>query len=135
MDSPVQQVDCKAFQTSVEQHLIRHKSILDCLSKLQEASSRANRAITKAVTCCGCLEVRAKRQAVPEDIPISDIAKYMNTHLIGSPCPDCRDAIETELGRVLFYVAAIAATLGLDLEEIMEKEYRRTSTLGVFNFR
>lgn len=129
----MQGTDCQTFQATVREHLIRHRSILDCISKLQESSARINRALIKAVTCCGCLEINASRQVFPPDIPLSEVKNYMDTHLKGSLCPECRDTLETELGMSLFYIAALASLLNLDLGEIMEKECKRISTLGIFS--
>ncbi|HHY46968.1 MAG TPA: DUF1573 domain-containing protein [Firmicutes bacterium] len=121
------------FQSTVSECLIRHRSILDCLSKFQESAARVNRAIVKAVTACGCLEVRAKRQTIPADISLAQARDYVDTHLAGSLCPDCKDTIETELGMSLFYLTAICNTLDLDLEEILDKEKQRISALGVYS--
>ncbi|HHT27849.1 MAG TPA: DUF1573 domain-containing protein, partial [Firmicutes bacterium] len=38
------------FQEAVNEYLVRHRSILDILSKLQESVARTNRAVAKAVT-------------------------------------------------------------------------------------
>jgi len=50
------------FQKSVDQFLIQHRSILDLMTKYQESNSRVNRAIAKAVTQCGCIKIKAKKQ-------------------------------------------------------------------------
>lgn len=44
------------IQGTAGKFLIRHKSILDATSKMQEYCARVNRAIAKAVTCCGCIK-------------------------------------------------------------------------------
>ena len=51
---------CDDFQDTVANCLIRHRSILDVLTKVQETSARVNRAVAKSVTNCGCLKVEAK---------------------------------------------------------------------------
>ena len=48
-----------SFQNDVSESLLRHKSILDVLTKYTESSSRVNRAVAKAVTNCGCIEINA----------------------------------------------------------------------------
>ena len=45
------------FQNSVNDSLLRHKSILDLITKYSESCSRVNRAIAKSVTNCGCLTI------------------------------------------------------------------------------
>ena len=51
-----------SLQDEVKHSLVRHKSILDIMTKLQEYNSRINRAIAKSVTSCGCIEMHAKKQ-------------------------------------------------------------------------
>lgn len=41
------------FQNAVSESLLRHKSVLDILSKLNESEARIDRAVTKSVTNCG----------------------------------------------------------------------------------
>ncbi len=121
------------FQDSVSEYLIRHRSILDVLTKLQEANARVNRAVAKSVTNCGCVKINAGRQTAPADISYSDIKSFMNNHLNGELCEHCRDILETELGHNLFYLAALCDLLGLKLSDVMQKEQSRLATLGVFN--
>lgn len=126
--------NCQDFQATVERYTIRHKSILDILSKAQEANARLNRAVIKATTSCGCLEIQAAKQPFPAEAALSDLRQFMDSHLRGSLCEECQDKVETELGRLLFYLAALCNTLGLSLEEVMDKENERLDVLRVFNF-
>ncbi len=126
---------CCRFQDIVSQYLIRHQSVLDIISKLQEASSRTNRAVVKSITSCGCLQVSAEKQQMPENINFNQMKEYMDNHLAGQLCEDCREVLEDEIGKTLFYLAAICDVLDLDLARIMEKELKRMSTLGIFNLR
>lgn len=126
-------LDCNSFQEAVSRCLVRHKSILDCTSKLDEASARVNRAIAKAVTTCGCLTISASRQTFPQDACFSELRNFTKSHLDGTLCPECRDVLESEIGRTLFYVAALCDLLDLDIEEVIQQEKGRLSTLGFFN--
>jgi hypothetical protein len=68
------------FQNAVNESLLRHKSILDILSKLNETEARINRAVTKSVTNCGCVEINASKQQLPEDdIGIESIIACLKT--------------------------------------------------------
>lgn len=125
--------DYAKFQENVSEYLIRHRSILDVLTKLQESDARVSRAVAKAVTSCGCVKVNATRQSAPADISYRDIKAFMDDHLDGELCEHCRDIVETELGRHLFYFAALCDVLGLKLSDVVEKEQTRLSTLGMFN--
>jgi len=123
------------FQDQVDEYLIRHRSILDVLSKLQEASARINRAVAKAVTNCGCVTVNASKQQFPTNISLADVRPYLNTHLSGTLCERCREAVESEIGSALFYSAALCSILNLDLSEIQKKEHSRVKSLGIFTLK
>ena len=121
------------FQKRVDQFLIQHRSILDLMTKYQESNARVNRAIAKAVTQCGCIQIKADKQTVPSNTKLTEIHNFMDNHLKGSLCDNCKEIIETELGSSLFYAAAICSVLHLDFDEIIEKEKERISTLGIYN--
>ena len=121
------------FQDSVGELLIRHKSILDVLTKYQESQTRVNRAVVKSVTSCGCLEINSKKQPVTEDASLQDLKNYMDTHLKGHLCDNCREVIENELGNNLFYITALCNLLDISLYDVMLKEYERINTLGIYN--
>lgn len=124
---------CHEFQHTVSDYLIRNRSILDVMSKFQEACAHVNRAVVKTVTNCGCLEIEAGKQPVPPNASLSEITEYMQTHLKGKLCPNCLETIEAELGNTLFYLTAYCSLFGLDLKKIITKENDRISTLGVYS--
>lgn len=121
------------YQTLVESLLIRHQSVLDILTKGQDASARVNRAVVKTVTNCGCLSIDAHKKPIPEEASISDLKNLLNSQIEGQLCENCKDIIETELGKQLFYIAALANALGISLDDVLEKEEARLSTLTIFN--
>lgn len=126
---------CSRFQASVDESLVRHRSILDVLSKLQETSARVHRAVIKAVTECGCVSVEAVKQDLPDDCSYGDLRQHFSSHLEGRLCENCRDIIEQEVGNNLFYIAGLCSTLDLDLNEVLEKEQKRLGTLGMYHLR
>lgn len=123
------------FQEIVDSMLIQHQSILDILSKGQEASARVNRAVVKSVTNCGCITVAAKKNNIPEDATLADLKHILSSHLNGALCPNCREIIETELGKQFFYITALANTLGFSIDDILDKEKVKLKTLTVYNLR
>jgi hypothetical protein len=125
---------CDQFQDTVGEYLIRHRSVLDVMAKLQEANARTNRAITKAVTTCGCIKIEATKQQVPTDISLDQMKEHMHNHLTGELCEHCREIIEAEIGNTLFYLAAISNAFDLNLYDVMLKEHKKLAALGVFNF-
>ncbi|MDF2592383.1 MAG: hypothetical protein K0S75_1849 [Clostridia bacterium] len=123
------------FQDSVDELLMRHRSILDVLTKYQESQTRVNRAIVKAVTACGCIEINSKKQVYSNDISLQELKDFMDTHLKGNICSNCRDVIEKELGNNLFYMAALCNIVDISMYDVMLKEYEKIKTLGVFNMK
>jgi hypothetical protein len=124
---------CNEFQRTVSLHLIRHRSILDVMTKYQDACSRVNRALAKSVTSCGCLKIDAGKQALPADASLSEMSEYVKTHLEGHLCPNCAEVIEEELGKSLFFLTAICTLTGIDLHEIIKQENDHISTLGFYS--
>jgi hypothetical protein len=122
-----------SFQDQVDAYLVRHRSVLDVLSKLDESTARVHRAVAKAVTTCGCISINAGKQQFPPDVGLSEMRAYLQTHLNGSLCDRCREMIETEIGASLFYTAALCSLLNLSLEKVQEKQHSRIKSLGIFN--
>src|SRR5690606_11795408 len=115
----------------------RHRSVLDVLSKMQEASARVQRAVAKAVTVCGCIRIEASCQALSdvtsEDVSYADLKQFVQSHVAGQLCHNCRDVIEVELGQAYFYTTALAATFNMRAADVLAKEQHRLVTLAVFN--
>jgi len=124
---------CNDFQKTVSLHLIRHRSILDVMTKYQDSCARVNRALAKAVTSCGCLKIQAEKQALPANASLGEMSEYVKTHLEGHLCPNCAEVIEEEMGASLFFLAAICTLTGIDLHDIIKKENDRIATLGVYS--
>jgi len=123
------------FQYLVLELLVRNKSILDSITKFQDSNGRVNRSIVKTVTQCGCIKINAQKQNFFEDSEFEEIRNTMETHINGTLCDDCRDLIEKDIGRNLFYLASICNTLDLNLYDILIKEYDRLKILGKYNLR
>lgn len=118
------------FQHMVSELLIRHRSILDCLSNNQESTSRVNRSIIKTVTDCGCISIIANKQQFPPTDSLKDCGKHADSHIKGKLCEHCQEIIAEEIGNHLFYLAAICSLLDLKLEDVFNMEYNRLNTLG-----
>lgn len=125
---------CNHFQEQVSNVLIRHKSILDVMTKLDEYNARINRAVAKSVTSCGCISINATKQDYSRESFQNNLETVKN-HLEGEICLNCKDILEKEIGSYMFYLAAISNTLGLNLEEIIEKENETIKTLGIFSLK
>lgn len=131
------QNDLETFQTFVDSILIRNKSILDQTTKLQDACTHLCRTMSKSATTCGCISINAHKQPYPinEDLSMDDLKNLMQTHITGNLCPNCQELIEKEIGRIIFYLGAIANTFDLSLSEILKSEKTRTELLGKFSLR
>jgi len=127
---------CDEFQYVVGDLLIRHHSILDVLSKLSESTCRVNRAIVKSVTECGCISIEAEKLQIPEQVQsFEELKDHLDNHLRGKICTNCEEVIMNELGKLLFYTAALCNTLDINMYDVFINEYNKASTLGVFNLR
>ncbi|AIY80831.1 DUF1573 domain-containing protein [Clostridium botulinum] len=124
------------FQNSVNDSLLRHKSILDILTKYSESSSRVNRAVAKSVTNCGCININASKQnSLNQDKSVDDLSTYLESHLSGELCENCREIIEKEIGNNLFYLTSLCNNLDINLYDVLLKEHDKINTLGKFAFR
>lgn len=125
------------FQNCVNDSLVRHKSILDIITKYSESTSKVNRSIAKSVTQCGCINISAQKQHIPKETSDSEVNlnKYLNSHINGELCDKCREVIEREMGNNLFYIAALCNHLDINLYDILLKEYNKLITLGKYNLR
>lgn len=123
------------FQNSVNDSLLRHKSILDLITKYSESSARVNRAVAKSVTNCGCIEINATKQSIPSEDSIDSIYNCLNSHISGDLCDNCREVIEREIGNNIFYLTALCNSLNINLYDVLLKESDKISTLGKFTFR
>jgi len=121
------------FQDTVKSLLIRHQSILDILSKGQETSARVNRAVVKSVTSCGCHAVNARKKSIPPNSSVADLKELLDSQLEGYVCDNCRDIIEAELGKQLFYIAALSNALDISLSDVLHQELAKLQTLTIFN--
>lgn len=123
------------FQNSVNDSLLRHKSVLDVLTKFSESNARVNRAVAKSVTNCGCLQINAQKQNFTEDTIINNLHDSLNSHLEGTLCESCREVIESEIGNNLFYLTSLCNLLDINLYDILLKESDKINTLGKFTLR
>lgn len=121
------------FQNDVNESLLRHRSILDIMTKLSEANARVNRAVAKSVTNCGCIKISAKKQATFSDN--NDSLSSLSTHIEGKLCDNCREVIENEIGNNIFYLTSLCNCLDLNLYDIFLKEENKIDILGKFTLR
>jgi len=126
-------ISLQQFQEQVGELLLRHRSLLDILSKYQQSNGAVNRSVVKAITECGCIEVNAGKQPYTADMTIEQARSVLGTHMKGQLCENCREAVNAEMGRNLFYLSALCNVLDLHLDYIVEEESTRCSTLGFFN--
>lgn len=124
------------FQNSVDDSLLRHRSILDIMSKYTESTARVNRAITKAVTNCGCIKINADKQTLLNDnMSMDELNSCLQSHISGKLCDNCREIIEKEMGNNLFYLTSLCNALDINLYDILLNEYDKINTLGKFTMR
>lgn len=132
------------FQNSINDCLLRHRSVMDISSKLLDSQARVNRALAKAVTNCGCICIDTscdpKSQSPESEVNCDDedikiLNKCLKTHLKGSLCPSCQEIISREIGNNFFYTASLCNLLDLNLYDILIKENENSQTLGKYNIK
>jgi len=123
---------CNNLQKTVSDVLVRHKSILDIVTKLEESNSRVNRAIVKSATSCGCISINASKQDYSKGSLI-EAKKTMKSHIEGNLCENCKEKIEEEIGNHIFYIASLCNTFDLDLSKIISSEIDKLKTLGIYS--
>jgi hypothetical protein len=123
----------KQFQDQVADLLLRHRSLLDVLSKLQQSSAAVGRSVIKSTTECGCIEVNASKQPYLAEMSLDEAKTQLGTHMTGHLCENCMDVVGAELGRHIFYISALSNLLEIDLEHVVENESKKCATLGLFN--
>ncbi|MBN2980531.1 MULTISPECIES: DUF1573 domain-containing protein [Cohnella] len=121
------------FQQQVSELLLRHRSLLDVVTKLTQANASVNRSVAKAITECGCIELNASHQGFTEEMELDQAKRQSKSHMDGELCEHCRDAVQAELGKNLFYMSALCNLLDVNLDEVVAKESDKCSTLGLFN--
>jgi NTP pyrophosphatase (non-canonical NTP hydrolase) len=121
------------FQQQVSELLLRHRSLLDVFTKYSQSNASVNRAVAKAITECGCIELKATQQGFSEEMEFDQALRQSKSHMNGQLCENCKDAIRSEMGKNLFYLSAMCNLLDVSLEEVVAKEADKCSTLGFFN--
>ncbi len=121
------------FQQQVSELLLRHRSLLDVLTKYSQSNASVNRAVSKAITECGCIELNARHQGFSEEMELDQAMKQSKSHMEGRLCENCLDIVRSELGKNMFYMSALCNLLGISMEEVVAKESDKCSTLGLFN--
>lgn len=125
----------KDFQEQVSELLLRHRSLLDVMTKHGQTGASVNRAVSKAITECGCIELKARKQDFHDDLDLEQVKVKLDHHMSGQLCEHCDEAIRAELGKNLFYLSALSNLLDIKLDDVIDQESRRCSTLGVFHMR
>ena len=57
----------------------------------------------------------------------------MDDHLDGELCSNCKEVVEEEVGRLLFYTAALANLLDINIYDILIKENKKLAALGLYH--
>lgn len=122
----------KEFQEKVDDILIRHKSILDILTKLQESNAKVNRAVAKSATYCGCIQIQGKKQEIPQNVSYSELKSFMSNHIHGELCDACKEKIQEEISTNLFYITALCNLFNVDMENLLNSYYDQLKALGKY---
>ena len=127
------ELQCSDFQSAVSRFLLRNQSILEILSRLQDSACRTDRAVVRAVTGCGCIEINAFKQKLPENAGLEDLRELLSSQVEGHMCNTCKEVLSEEIGRGLLYLTALCNVFEISLQDVLTKETERLETLGKYN--
>ncbi len=135
MGNSINDIMMEDFQNVVSELLIRNRSILDIITKIQTSDARVNRAVIKSVTHCGCIQIDGKKQTFPDEASMNELSGLVSAQVKGELCPECRQTLEKEIGGALFYLAALCNTMGISMYDVILKEKETLDTLGSYSLR
>ena len=115
------------FQKKVGTLLVRNSNVLDILTKCQISCGKMCRSTVRSATGCGCIQINAQKCSNP--------LEKNDSVTIGTLCPECRSAIQNEIGENLFYIASLCNALNMSMAEIMKHEIKNVETLGKYSLR
>lgn len=121
------------FQQQVSELLLRHRSLLDVVTKFSQAGASVNRAVAKSITECGCIELKAQHRDLSAEENFGQALRHTAPDKHGELCENCLDAIRAEMGKNLFYLSALCNLLDIRMDEVVAKEAQKCATLGFFN--
>jgi hypothetical protein len=127
------ELQCSDFQSAVSRFLLRDHSIVNIMAKLQDSISRADRAVAKAVTGCGCIEIHASKTKLPDDADLDALRELLSSQVEGQICDTCKDILSDEIGRSLFYLVALCNVFDISLQDVLTNETDKLETLGKYN--
>ena len=117
------------FQYLAEEQIRRNSSLLDLMTKLEGTNGKINRAISKAVTQCGCIRF------LPATHTGREKTVKERAQMQGGLCDSCREELERALGEHLFYLAALLNPLDLSFYDVLFGEMNRQRMLGKYSLR
>lgn len=119
------------LQKRAEEYLILNPAALQILLQMQKTCLTLHQTVLAAANTCGCITLGTEK-LLPPDAGWQQLKDHPTGDSFGSICPTCRARIRDQLGSLLFYAAALANTLELDLDEVTLQEVSRLDLLGYF---
>jgi hypothetical protein len=120
------------YQNLVSEVLLRHSSLLDIITKLEQSVANTNRAAIKTITDCGCVSLNRISKEDNDSENYDSFYKFKIQDIEGNICEKCRDKIEEEYGNTFFYLTALANKLDINIYDVLLKEFNNMKTLGKF---
>ena len=91
------------FQYTSNDFLIRNRSILDSMTKMNDSCARISRTLVKAATHCGCISIRGEKQQAPGVSGMDEMKHHIKSHIKeGNYVKTAVDSLERDIGRNLF---------------------------------
>ncbi len=117
------------FQYLTEEQLRRNAGLPDLMTKLETTGGKINRAVSKAMTHCGCIRYGSEKPLEEEH------SAKERAGIGGDLCETCREEFERAVGEHLFYLAGLLGALDISLYDMICAEISRQKMIGKYSLR
>ena len=121
-----------SLQQKAKEYLIINPAALQIMLQMQLNATRLHQSLLKAANTCGCIKLGTSKAPVPPDADWPTLKNQPTGDDFTGLCPSCREELTERLGSLLFYTAALANSLNLDLGSVCEHEIDKLDLLGYF---
>ncbi len=120
------------LQQKAAQYLMIDPAALQIALLLQLNACRLHQSLLSAANTCGCITLGTAKANLPADADWQTLQTQPTGDNFADICPNCRSLLTEHLGALLFYAAALANALNLDLDTICDHETEKLDMLGYF---
>ena len=120
------------LQQKADEYLLANPSVLQILLQMQQNALRLNQATLRAANTCGCIKLGTDKLPSVGSLNWQQLNQQPTGDKLAGLCPECRHEIKDKLGSLLFYAAALANSMDISLDDLVETEITKLDLLGYF---